>query len=128
MLVVDAANVVGSVPDGWWRDRPGAARRLVTRIQNAVASGELDGVIVVLEGAARDGVPTGSVGPAAPKQGTVKVVHAPGVGDDTIAALAGPGVTVVTADRGLADRVRAAGGKVVGPSWLLERLAASEAE
>jgi len=28
ILVVDAANVIGSVPDGWWADRPGAARRL----------------------------------------------------------------------------------------------------
>jgi hypothetical protein len=28
LLIVDAANVVGSVPDGWWRDRAGAARRL----------------------------------------------------------------------------------------------------
>ncbi len=25
-LLVDAANVVGSRPDGWWRDRPGAAQ------------------------------------------------------------------------------------------------------
>ena len=28
-VVVDAANVVGSRPDGWWKDRAGAARRLV---------------------------------------------------------------------------------------------------
>ena len=54
----------------------------------------------------------------------VKVVHAPGEGDDTIAAIAEAhhGVTVVTADRQLAARVRAAGGEVVGPSWLLDRL------
>ena len=64
---------------------------------------------VVLEGAARSGVAEASAG-------VVTVVHAPGSGDDTIAALAGPGVTVVTADRGLAERVRAAGGEVVGPS------------
>lgn len=30
--VVDAANVTGSRPDGWWRDRPGAAARLHARI------------------------------------------------------------------------------------------------
>lgn len=30
--VVDAANVIGSRPDGWWRDRPGAAARLHARI------------------------------------------------------------------------------------------------
>jgi hypothetical protein len=122
VLVVDAANVIGSVPDGWWRDRPGAARRLVRRIQAATADGQLDDVIVVLEGAARTGVPAGAA-----KGGGVQVVHALGIGDDTIAALAGPGVTVVTADRGLAERVRAAGGKVVGPGWLLERLSAIEA-
>ena len=28
VLVVDGANVVGSRPDGWWKDRAGAARRL----------------------------------------------------------------------------------------------------
>lgn len=103
-VVLDAANVVGSVPDGWWRDRAGAARRLVDRL---AARGEP--VTVVLEGAARDGVAEGAVGP-------VHVLHAPGSGDDTIAALAGTGVTVVTADRGLAERVRAAGGDVVGPA------------
>ena len=54
----------------------------------------------------------------------VEVVHAPGEGDDTIAALAeaNRGVVVVTADRGLAERVRAVNGKVVGPSWLLDQL------
>ena len=35
VLVVDAANVVGSRPDGWWRDRPGAARRLHERLLTA---------------------------------------------------------------------------------------------
>ena len=115
MLVVDAANVVGSVPDGWWRDRAGAARRLVTRLEQAVVDGRLSDVVVVLEGAARPGVPEGV-------EGNVQVVHAPGSGDDALAGLAGPGVTVVTADRGLAERVRAAGGDVVGPGWLLTRL------
>ncbi|HEX2323496.1 MAG TPA: NUDIX hydrolase, partial [Streptosporangiaceae bacterium] len=31
-IIVDAANVVGSRPDGWWRDRAGAARRLIEEI------------------------------------------------------------------------------------------------
>lgn len=105
-LVVDAANVVGSVPDGWWRDRAGAARRLVDRLE---ARGEP--LTVVLEGAARAGVGTDHVG-------VVTVVHALGSGDDVVADLAGPGITVVTADRGLAARVRAVGGEVVGPSAL----------
>jgi rRNA-processing protein FCF1 len=54
----------------------------------------------------------------------VQVVHAPGEGDDTIAAIAEANleVVVVTADRELSERVRAANGEVVGPSWLLEQL------
>ena len=76
---------------------------------------------VVVEGRARAGADEGTAD-------GVDVVHAPGEGDDTIAALAegsvGPGVevVVVTADRELAGRVRAAGADVVGPSWLLDRL------
>src|SRR5581483_1285453 len=54
VLLVDAANVVGSRPDGWWRDRPGAARRLYDAIRSAVADGRLEGpVVVVVEGQAR---------------------------------------------------------------------------
>jgi rRNA-processing protein FCF1 len=54
----------------------------------------------------------------------VEVVHAPGEGDDTIAAIAEAHgeVIVVTADRELAERVRAANAEVVGPSWLLDKL------
>lgn len=118
MLVIDAANVIGSRPDGWWRDRPGAADRLVTRVEQAVSTGTLTGpVTVVLEGQARRGRPAGD-------HAEVVVVHAPASGDDTIVALvtAGGGVTVVSADRGLAVRVAGAGGTVVGPRWLLDRL------
>jgi rRNA-processing protein FCF1 len=51
-------------------------------------------------------------------------VHAPGEGDDTIAAIAEAHreVIVVTADRKLAERVSAAKADVVGPSWLLDQL------
>ncbi len=104
MLLVDAANVVGSRPDGWWRDRPGAAARLVSRLR-AAGLGE---VVVVLEGAARTGAPEGwSDG--------VEVVHAPGSGDDALAARCGPGVLLVTADRGLRARAEAAGAALPGP-------------
>ena len=74
-------------------------------------------MIIVLEGRSREGADE------AVADG-VEVVHAPGEGDDTIAALAGRhhGVVVVTADRELAGRVRAVGAEVVGPSWLLDRL------
>lgn len=118
MLVVDAANVIGSRPDGWWRDRAGAAARFVDRVRQAVDDGHVDApVTVVLEGRSRLGVDAGH-------SGNVEVVHAQGEGDDTIAAVAArcERPTVVTADRGLADRVRAAGGDVIGPTWLLDRL------
>jgi hypothetical protein len=120
-LVVDAANVIGSRPDGWWRDRPGAAARLVARL--VAADLPHDELVVVLEGAARAGVPSG-------RDGTLVTVHAPGSGDDTIVAEAearvrdGRQVTVVTADRALQARVEAAGAAVGRPAWLLERLGA----
>jgi hypothetical protein len=123
MLLVDAANVVGSRPNGWWRDRPGAARDFVAGLRAATQNGQLTPpVTVVLEGRARDGAGEGSA------EG-VRVVHASGSGDDTLAAVAndaaaaGEQVTIVTADRGLRERVRRAGVDPVGPSWLWERLA-----
>ena len=119
MLLIDAANVIGSRPTGWWRDRPGAARGFTERVRAAVIAGVLDPpVTIVLEGQARAGAGEGSVD-------GVEVVHAPGEGDDTIAAIAGTnaGVLVVTADRALAERVRATGhATVAGPSWLLDKL------
>ena len=39
LLIVDAANVVGSVPDGWWRDRAGAARRLRDALRPVAGDG-----------------------------------------------------------------------------------------
>jgi phosphoglycerate dehydrogenase-like enzyme len=128
LLVVDAANVVGSRPDGWWRDRPGAAARLVARLRAAARAGRLPArVVVVLEGRARAGVDAMDVGDAA-HTGGVHVVHAAGEGDDTLAELAvaaaarGEKVVLVTADRGLAARVRDKGVVVVGPTWLLDRV------
>jgi rRNA-processing protein FCF1 len=74
-------------------------------------------VIIVLEGRARAGAEEADVD-------GVEVVHASGAGDETIAALAEANrdVVVVTADRELAERSRAAGAEVVGPSWLLDQL------
>jgi hypothetical protein len=120
VLIVDVANVVGSRPTGWWRDRAGAARQFAERVQRAVAGGAVDApVVLVVEGKARPGVPSGAAGDG------VEAVHAAGSGDDAIAGLAaehGSDATVVTADRGLAARVRQTGGQVVGPTWLLTRL------
>jgi hypothetical protein len=119
VLLVDAANVVGSRPTGWWRDRAGAARDLVARVRSAASAGLIPKpVVVVLEGAARDGVPPG-------ERDGVEVVHAQGAGDDTLIALAelaDGDVVLVTADRGLRGRARASGAEVAGPSWLLHRL------
>lgn len=126
-IVVDAANVVGSVPDGWWKDRAGAADRLLARVSRVVDAGVPAAALdltedtwfpswtVVLEGQAR----------AAEDVDGVAVVRARGAGDDTIAADAarlvadGRAVTVVTSDRGLAQRVQNAGASVRGAGWLL---------
>src|SRR5256885_8765258 len=82
MLVIDAANVIGSRPTGWWRDRPGAARAFTERVRATVTAARLDPpVAIVLEGRARAGADEAEIG-------GVEVVHAPGEGDDTIAAIA----------------------------------------
>lgn len=119
MLLIDAANVVGSRPDGWWRDRAGAAARLVAQVREATVSDRLPPpVVVVLEGAGRQGAEAG-MGDG------VEVVHASGEGDDTLAAFAAAAtepVILVSADRALGERCRAVGATVVGPRWLLDRL------
>ena len=119
VLVVDAANVVGSVPDGWWRDRAGAAERLLHRLARALPRtlalpdgyGWVRRCVVVLEGR----------GAAAPDVAAVDVVRAPGSGDDTIVSVAEPGAVVVTADRGLRARLPA-GVTALGPATLLALL------
>jgi hypothetical protein len=130
-VVVDAANVVGSRPDGWWRDRAGAARRLLTQCAALARAGLAaadvphdlaaplahcwPSVIVVVEGAAR------AAADDAPD--VVRVVSAPASGDDTIVevgratAVDGPTI-VVTADRELRERVSAVGATTAGPRWL----------
>ncbi len=119
VLVVDAANVVGSRPDGWWRDRAGAASRLLDRLTRVVertvtgpsgAPVHVVRVDVVLEGQARAAVDPGVPG---------LVVHlAPHDGDTEVVARAQAAVScavVVTADRGLRARLGAV--PVVGPGW-----------
>jgi hypothetical protein len=118
LLIIDAANVVGSVPDGWWRDRAAATVRLRDRLAGAVAAGLVPAaveVILVVEGAARDVAGTEGI----------RVFPAPGTGDDSIVGVArdasGP-VTVVTADRGLRDRLAAVGARVIGPRTMRQWL------
>ncbi|HHU38495.1 MAG TPA: hypothetical protein GXZ45_04335 [Propionibacterium sp.] len=111
VLVVDAANVIGSVPDGWWKDRPGAARRLHTGLVGAQL--DADRVVLVLEGRARAGVPEGT-------DGRVETVHAPASGDDEVVAqveaLSGHDVTIASADRELLARIP--GAVPLGPRTL----------
>lgn len=115
LVIVDGANVVGSVPDGWWRDRRGAAERLRDSLLPYAADGlpGLPGpveIVLVVEGAARGVASVAGV----------RVESAPGSGDDLIAGLAaavGPDreCVVVTADRGLRQRAEAYGARCVGP-------------
>jgi hypothetical protein len=122
LLIVDSANVVGSIPDGWWRDPVGAAERLRDSLGPVAEHGlsavtdELSGpldVVMVVEGAAR-GVESSD---------GVRVVAASGSGDDMIVDLVRPTVgarvcAVVTADRGLRERVSEFGAHVLGPRTL----------
>ncbi|NLU81352.1 NTP pyrophosphohydrolase [Rhodococcus sp. HNM0569] len=113
ILVVDAANVVGSRPDGWWRDRRGANKRLRDALADVGSRGVEDApppvsVVLVVEGAAR-GIASSA---------TVDVIDAPASGDDRIVeyvASADRPCIVVTADRELRRRVTALGARVVGP-------------
>jgi hypothetical protein len=116
VLLIDAANVIGSRPNGWWRDRPGAARTFVDRVRASAAGGRLAGtVVVVLEGKARGGVEPGEA------EG-VTVLHASRSGDDTLLAVTADAtgqVTLVSADRWLCQRAQALGAHVVRPRWLI---------
>ena len=103
--LVDGNNVMGARPDGWWRDREGAMQRLVNALDDF---GEE--VVVVFDGRERE-----------LQAVRARVLFAPHA-DDLIADEAGPGVTVVTSDRELAARARAAGAEVVGARALLDRL------
>lgn len=115
LLVVDAANVVGSVPDGWWRDRKAATERLRDALAELAQAGlaELAGpleIVLVVEGQARS---------VASIPG-VRVVEARGSGDDAVVEIVrseGPGrlCLVATADRALRARVLALGARTLGP-------------
>jgi predicted RNA-binding protein with PIN domain len=119
-LVVDGMNVIGSRPDGWWRDRDGAVRKLLTRLQE-LASTSGDDATLVLDGRPLTDVPEGD-------HGGVHVRYATRGGrnaaDDRIVELVGAdtdpaSITVVTSDRELAQRLHDLGADVVGARTLL---------
>lgn len=108
--IVDAMNVIGSKPDGWWKDRHGAMAGLVERLERWASAGGHQ-VTVVFEGPSASTI----------ESAVVEVAHAPRVhtnsADDEIVRLvqadSRPGeITVVTSDGGLAARVRDAGALV----------------
>ncbi len=135
-IVVDAANVVGSVPDGWWKDRAGAATRLHDRLSAWAADG-IDAeslglaadrwfppVSMVVEGAAR-AIPDAR---HQTRGARVAIVRADGVGDDAIVhearrlAADGSEVIAVTSDRGLAARLDEVDARVESAGWLLRQM------
>ena len=118
--LVDASNVIGSRPDGWWRDRAGATQRLLDALRE-FARGEEE-VVVVLD-----------AGPAewAGRDGAFEVAIAPRRGrdaaDDEIAARLSrdpdpASVSVVTSDGALAARARVRGADVVGAGGFRRQL------
>lgn len=122
-IVVDGMNVIGSRPDGWWRDRDGAVRRLVRGLCS-LARLDGDAYAVVLDGRPLDDLPEGV-------HDGVLVAYARRAGanaaDDRIVeeVAADPepsSLVVVTSDRVLRERAQELGASVVGARDLLERL------
>ena len=122
-VLVDGNNVMGSRPDGWWRNRAEAAQRLVADIVPVARS--LGGTwTVVFDGAEP---------PVMLPQERVSVVHT-GHGrrdgaDDRIVELVGalpdPAMALVyTSDAGLRARVHALGARLAGARALLDEIAA----
>ncbi|KUI02848.1 NYN domain-containing protein [Mycobacterium sp. IS-3022] len=107
--IVDGMNVIGTRPDGWWRDRHRAMVTLVERLERWRPTG--DDVTVVFERPPKPPIASS----------IITVAHAPqpaaNSADDEIVRLvqAEPrpaDIRVATSDRTLAERVRAAGASV----------------
>ncbi|MCY3850701.1 MAG: NYN domain-containing protein [Acidimicrobiaceae bacterium] len=128
MIVVDAMNVIGSKPDGWWKDRGGALARLV----DALVAFDFDQwVVVVADGRPVPGLPSGT-------RGNVELRYAgrsdPDAADDEIIALLAElncgesdsredqPVTVVSSDRALISRAEQLGARCEGARSFRRRL------
>lgn len=132
ITVVDGNNVMGTVPDGWWRDRPAALRRLHQRLathQKAARPGEQ--MVMVLD------VPQADL-PAGDNDG-INIRYPPRRGRDAadheilrfLDELSGAGtatstVTVVTSDRALASAATGRGATVIGARRFLDQLTTEE--
>jgi len=121
--IVDAMNVIGSRPTGWWRDRPAAVDRLRGATRRLVAATH-EPVTLVVDGRPPPGLPRD-------EDAGVRVEYASRAGanaaDDRIAELvasdpAPADVRVVTSDRALQERVRELGARVVSAREWLRRL------
>ena len=151
VVVVDVANVMGARADGWWHDRAGAALRLCREVIALAGRGDETAAawVLVLEGQAREAVallesetslaedtvppgdwvpPTADEEPAPDATAPVRIVSAPGSGDDAVVGAVAETVArdesclVVTADRELRQRCEELNASVVGPGWLLRLL------
>jgi predicted RNA-binding protein with PIN domain len=108
--VVDAMNVIGSRPDGWWRDRAGAIERLCGQVDRW-AEGREERVTVMLEHQPREPIPVERIEIAWASAGGRDAA------DREILArlpdwLAAEEVTVVTSDRDLRAKAEALGATV----------------
>ena len=116
-------NVIGSRPDGWWRDRRAAMARLVEQLERwAVAEGQQ--VTVVFEKPVTPPITSAVIGiEQAPRARANSA-------DDEIVRLVSAAdrpaeITVVTSDAGLAERVRAAGAGIHAAAGFRRRIEAS---
>lgn len=125
LLIVDGMNVLGSRPDGWWRDRPAAMERLAKRL-DAYCEREGIALAVVFDGREHSRV-VGAVerievrfapgGPDAADREIVRMIRA-----DPAPA----GIAAATSDRRLRNAIKAAGATSMSAGELLGTLEASE--
>lgn len=122
-IYIDAMNVIGSRPDGWWHDRPAAVRRLLDDLQPWADATDAT-VVLVVDGPPHEALPEGDHDGV-----TVRYAGHRGrdAADDRIVELVGvddaTDIEVVTADRDLRERVGHLGATVTGPRQLLDALA-----
>jgi len=121
--IVDGMNVIGTRPDGWWRDRHAAMLRLVDTLERWAAETG-DDVTVVFEQPPRPPI----------RSSVIEVTHAPrpkaNSGDFEIVRRVGEeddvrNVRVVTSDHWLTEQARAAGASVYGSATFRKEIEGS---